>query len=52
MPAVSHAVSTPNVCWVLREDPELAQVCPRLLPKSEEFSIDLLPLFVLTQLPE
>ena len=25
MPAVSHAVSAPNVCWVLREDPELAE---------------------------
>ncbi|HEX3978404.1 MAG TPA: Crp/Fnr family transcriptional regulator [Solirubrobacteraceae bacterium] len=25
MPAVSHVVSAPNVCWVLREDPELAE---------------------------
>jgi hypothetical protein len=25
VPAVSHVVSAPNVCWVLREDPELAE---------------------------
>ena len=25
MPAVSHAVPAANVCWVLREDPELAE---------------------------
>jgi CRP/FNR family transcriptional regulator, cyclic AMP receptor protein len=25
MPAVSHALTTANVCWVLREDPELAE---------------------------
>lgn len=25
MPAPSHAVAVPNVCWVLREDPELAE---------------------------
>jgi CRP/FNR family transcriptional regulator, cyclic AMP receptor protein len=25
VPAVSHVVSAPNICWVLREDPELAE---------------------------
>lgn len=25
MPTVSHAVAAANVCWVLREDPELAE---------------------------
>ena len=25
MPAVSHVVTAANVCWVLREDPELAE---------------------------
>jgi CRP/FNR family cyclic AMP-dependent transcriptional regulator len=25
VPAVNHAVTSPNVCWVLREDPELAE---------------------------